>query len=117
MTDKAVILTTTASEAEASRIAYALVEQKLAACVNIVPRVQSIYRWQGKAEQGEEYLLLIKTSLALQQNVLAAVRSLHSYEVPEFVVLRIESGSEEYLKWMTDSLVSKNDLRGRRPPS
>lgn len=104
MTDNALILTTTASEAEAGRIAHALVEQRLAACVNIVPRIQSIYRWQGKAEQGEEYLLLIKSSLALQEKVRAAVRSLHSYEVPEFVVIRIESGSEEYLKWMTESL-------------
>lgn len=104
MTDNALILTTTASEAEAGRIAHALVEQRLAACVNIVPRIQSIYRWQGKAEQGEEYLLLIKSSLALQEKVRAAVRSLHSYEVPEFVVFRIESGSEEYLKWMTESL-------------
>lgn len=104
MTDNALILTTTASEAEAGRIAHALVEQRLAACVNIVPRIQSIYRWQGKAEQGEEYLLLIKSSLALQEKVRAAVRSQHSYEVPEFVVFRIESGSEEYLKWMTESL-------------
>ena len=63
MTDKAVILTTTASEAEASKIASVLVEQRLAACVNIVPRVHSIYYWQGKAERGEEYLLLIKSSL------------------------------------------------------
>jgi periplasmic divalent cation tolerance protein len=104
MTDKAVILTTTASEAEASRIASALVEQRLAACVNIVPRVHSIYYWQGKTERGEEYLLLIKSSLQLQEKVRATVRSLHSYQVPEFVVLRIEAGSDEYLSWMAESL-------------
>lgn len=104
MTDKAVILTTTASEAEASKIASVLVEQRLAACVNIVPRVHSIYYWQGKAERGEEYLLLIKSSLQLQEKVRATVRSLHSYQVPEFVVLRIEAGSDEYLSWMAESL-------------
>jgi len=104
MTDKAVFLTTTASEAEASRIAYALVEQRLAACVNIVPRVQSIYRWRAKTEQAEEYLLLIKTSLELQEKVWNTIRSMHSYEVPEFVVLKIEGGSYEYLTWLAESL-------------
>ncbi len=104
MTDKLLVLTTAGSEVEAQKIAEALVERRLAGCVNIVPRIQSIYRWQGKIEQAVEYLLLIKTRRSREEQVQAAIRELHSYELPEFIAVSIESGGAEYLKWLSDSV-------------
>lgn len=104
MTDKLLVLTTAGSEMEAQKIAQALVDRRLAACVNIVPRIQAIYRWQGKVEQAVEYLLLIKTVQAREEQVRAAIRELHSYELPECISIAIESGSAEYLKWLSDSV-------------
>lgn len=104
MTDKVLVLTTAGSEAEARNIAQQLVERRLAACVNIVPRIQSVYRWQGKIESAEEFLLLIKTAQACTPELQAAVRELHSYDLPEFVVVSMESGSEEYLNWIAESV-------------
>lgn len=104
MTDKVIVLTTAGSEAEARKLAHELVERRLAACVNIVPRIQSVYRWEGKVESAEEYLLLIKTTKQHSTQVQAAIRELHSYELPEFIVLSMESGSEEYLKWIEESV-------------
>ena len=104
MTDKLLVLTTAGSESEARKIAHALVERRLAACVNIVPRIQSVYRWEGKVEEAEEYLLLIKTVKLREEQVRAAIRELHSYELPECIAIPIESGSAEYLKWLSDSV-------------
>ena len=104
MTDKLLVLTTAGSEMEAQKIAQALVERKLAACVNIVPRIQSIYRWQNKVERAVEYLLLIKTVQAREEQVRAAIRELHSYELPECISILIDGGSMEYLKWLSDSV-------------
>ena len=104
MTDKVIVLTTASSEPEAKKIARALVKRKLAACVNIAPKIQSVYRWQGKVEEAEEVLLIIKTTRPKQEEVSAAIRELHSYELPECVVLAIESGSKEYLGWIDASL-------------
>ena len=104
MTDKLLVLTTTGSQAEAEKIAHALVDRRLAACVNIVPKIQSVYRWEGKVETAEEYLLLVKTRQGRETDVCAAIRELHSYELPECVVLSIEDGSAEYLKWIADSV-------------
>ena len=104
MTDKLLVLSTTGSESEALKIAQALVERRLAACVNIVPKIHSVYRWEGRVEQAEEYLLLIKTVKAREEQVRAAICELHSYELPECIVIQIESGSAEYLKWVEDSL-------------
>jgi periplasmic divalent cation tolerance protein len=104
MTDKLLVLTTAGSEHEARTIADALVERKLAACVNIVPRIQSVYRWEGKVEQAEEYLLLIKTVKAREDQVRAAIKELHTYDLPECIAIPIESGSAEYLKWLSDSV-------------
>ena len=104
MTDKVIVLTTTSSEIEAKKIARALVERKLAACVNIVPKIQSVYRWKGKVEEAEEFLLIIKTARPKQEEVSATIRELHSYELPECVVLAIEGGSEQYLRWIDASL-------------
>lgn len=104
MTDKVLVLTTAGNEAEAKKIARALVDRKLAACVNIVPRIQSVYRWQGTVENAEEYLLLIKTTRARVEAVQVAVRELHSYDLPEFVVILIEGGTPEYLNWIAESV-------------
>jgi periplasmic divalent cation tolerance protein len=104
MTDKRIVLCTAGSEDEARKIARHLVEQRLAACVNIVPRVESIYRWQGKVESSGEWLLLIKTTVERFPSVLAAIRALHSYELPECVAIGIEDGSAGYLEWIDQSV-------------
>ncbi|SRR6266478_7980323 len=104
MTDKLLVLSTAGSESEARKIAETLVERRLAACVNIVPRVQSVYRWEGRVEHADEYLLLIKTGREREEQVYAAIRELHSYEVPECVAIQVEGGSAEYLKWISDSI-------------
>ena len=100
MTNARIILTTAGSQEEAGKIARALVERKLAACVNIVPRVESIYRWQGKVETAQEWLLLIKTQVKLYERVRTAVKELHSYDLPECVMLEVSAGSQEYLNWI-----------------
>jgi periplasmic divalent cation tolerance protein len=104
MTDKLLVLTTAGSEAEAHVIAQTLVERRLAACVNIIPRAQSVYRWEGKVEQAEEYFLLIKTVKAREEQVRAAIREMHSYDLPECIAISIESGSADYLQWLSDSV-------------
>ena len=102
MTDKRIVLSTAGSQEEARRIAHHLVEQKLAACVNIVPQVESIYRWQGKIESASEWLLLIKTTAEQFEKVRDAIRELHSYDLPECIAVAIEDGSPEYLRWLAD---------------
>lgn len=104
MTDKRVVLSTAGSEEEARKIAHHLVEQQLAACVNIVPRIESVYRWQGKVESNREYLLLIKTSSEKFPQVSEAIRELHSYDLPECIALAVEDGSSAYLQWLEESL-------------
>ena len=101
MTDKFVVLVTCGSTAEAKRIARAVVEARLAACVNILPgAVTSIYRWKGKVETATERLLLIKTSRKRLARLRAAVERLHSYDLPEFIALPVAGGSRGYLQWM-----------------
>jgi periplasmic divalent cation tolerance protein len=104
MTDKRIVLSTTGSEDEARKIARHLVEHHLAACVNIVPHIESIYRWQGKVESSTEWLLLIKTNADKFSAVRDAIRRLHSYDLPECIVVSIEDGSAKYLAWLADSL-------------
>jgi periplasmic divalent cation tolerance protein len=104
MTDKRIVLTTAASEQEAQKIARQLVERRLAACVNIVPQVTSIYRWQGKVEESREWLLIVKTTSAAFGQVHEAITELHSYELPECICLTIEDGSPNYLEWIADSV-------------
>ena len=89
---------------QARRIADALIERKLAACVNIVSGVQSIYRWQGKSEEAQEWLLWIKTTAVAFERVRDTIKELHSYELPECMCLAIEDGSKEYLKWIEESV-------------
>jgi periplasmic divalent cation tolerance protein len=104
MTDKRIVLSTAGSEEEARKIARHLVEHQLAACVNLVPRIESIYRWQGKVESSQEWLLLIKTSAENFPRVRDAIRELHSYDLPECISITIENGSSEYLNWLANSL-------------
>lgn len=104
MTDKKIVLSTTGSEPEARKIARALVERKLAACVNIVPRIASVYRWQGKVEEAEEWLLLVKTTNAAFDRVRDAIRELHSYDLPECISVTVEDGSPDYLNWIADAV-------------
>jgi periplasmic divalent cation tolerance protein len=109
MTNQRLILTTAGSQDEARRIAHALVDRRLAACVNIVPQIESIYRWQGNVEQAQEYLLLIKTTATAFAPLRDTIQELHSYELPECICVVIEEGSAEYLKWITESVqISKN---------
>ena len=100
MTDKRIVLSTAGSEQEAHKIAHILVKRRLAACVNILPQVQSIYRWKGEIESAQEWLLLIKTRADKFPAVRDAIGELHSYEVPECIVLEIEDGSLPYLQWL-----------------
>lgn len=104
MTDYLQISTTTASEEQAHEIAAALVERRLAACVQILGPIQSVYRWQEKIEQASEWLCMVKTRRALFAEVEAAIRELHSYECPEIVAVPIVEGSAAYLAWLSEQL-------------
>jgi periplasmic divalent cation tolerance protein len=104
MTDKRIVLSTAGSEDEARKIAHHLLERKLAACVNIVPQIESIYRWQGKIESSREWLLVIKTTTKQFPAVRAAIQELHSYELPECIAIAIEDGSPAYLQWIEQCL-------------
>ena len=100
-----VVLVTCATLEEARKIARGVVEKRLAACVNIVTHaVESFYTWEGKLENGSEYLLLIKTSEPQLEALEREVVNLHSYDTPEFIALPIVVGSEKYLKWLEDSV-------------
>lgn len=99
----AIVLTATGTRDSAEKIAHALVERRLAVCVNIVPGVQSIYRWQGKIEHAQECLLLIKTRAKLFAQVQATIKELHPYELPECVMVEMTQGSEGYLRWIGEN--------------
>jgi len=104
VTDKQIVLTTCGSEDEAEKIARHLIENRLAACVNIISGAKSIYRWQEKVESAQEWLLLVKTTTKKISLVRNAILKLHSYDVPEFIVLSIEDGDAAYLGWIADSV-------------
>jgi len=106
MTDKRIVLCTTGSEDEARKIAHHLVKRQVAACVNIIRQVESIYRWQGKVESSQEWLLLIKTTADKFDDVRDAIRELHSYDLPECVAIAIEEGSADYLEWIGESVAA-----------
>jgi periplasmic divalent cation tolerance protein len=103
MAEFIVVFVTTASEEEAEKIARNLVEEKLAACVNIINPVRSLYRWEGKVVDDKEWLLLLKTRKSLLPQVDKRVVEWHSYEVPEVVALAILGGSQAYLRWVKES--------------
>jgi periplasmic divalent cation tolerance protein len=98
------VLTTAGSDDQAVQIGRGLVEQRLAACVNVVSLGCSIYRWQGKIEEEEEKLLIVKTSASLFERVREAIRQLHSYDVPEVLAIPIREGDPDYLQWLGESL-------------
>jgi periplasmic divalent cation tolerance protein len=99
-----VVLVTTGSEEEARRVAEHLLEKRKAACVNIVPGVNSLFRWQGKLDSAQESLLIIKTRASLLQEVIELVREVHSYNVPEIIALPVIDGNEDCLKWIDDEV-------------
>jgi periplasmic divalent cation tolerance protein len=104
MTDKIVVLSPASSAAEAEAIARRLVEERLAACVNVVTGVRSFYRWKGKIENSPEWLLVIKSSRGRFEGLRAALETLHSYEVPEVIALPVVEGAANYLNWMEGEL-------------
>ncbi len=104
MTDKRVVLTTCGSLEEARHIAQTLVERRIAACVNIVPGVESTYLWKGEIETANEWLLVIKTTEGAFERLRLALKELHSYEVPECIELAVTDGSEAYLDWIGESV-------------
>ena len=104
MTDKRLVLTTCGSLEEARTISHALVERHLAACVSIVPQIESVYRWQGEIEAATEWLLLIKTTVEVFDRVREALSELHSYELPECTEIGIDDGSAAYLEWIGESV-------------
>src|SRR5205814_9297090 len=97
MSENILMMTTAGSKEEAEKIAYTLVERRLAACVNIVPQVQSVYRWEGKVEQAQEWLLLSKTFATALGRVRKANKEMNSYELPECISFHIEGGCANYL--------------------
>ena len=105
MTDKIVVLVTCGSAKEARRIARAVVQQRMAACANIVATpVQSVYRWKGRVESAKEFLLIIKTTQSRFVELKDAVKRLHSYDVPEIIALPIAAGGTNYLNWISESV-------------
>jgi periplasmic divalent cation tolerance protein len=101
--DRIIVLITAGSEEEAHKIAKLLVKQKKAACVNIVPTVDSVFRWKGRVDSARESLLLVKTRASLLSEIISLVKEAHGYEVPEIIALPIVGGSEEYLKWLDNA--------------
>lgn len=101
------VLVTVGSAQEGERISRALVEERLAACVNRVGRIRSVYRWQGRVEESEEELLIIKTRKELFVPLKGRVQALHSYEVPEIIALPILTGDESYFRWLAEQLEGK----------
>ncbi len=100
--DNIVVFITASNEDEASKIARALVEGRLAACVNIIRNIRSVYTWQGKVEDEAEVLMIAKTRRDLFNSLSAKVRELHSYKVPEIIAAPIVEGSADYLKWLKE---------------
>jgi len=104
MPEPLVVLMTAGSQEEAERIAQALVAEMLAACVNVVPGVISMYRWEGKVQRDQEWLLVAKSRRDVLERLVQRVQALHSYDVPEIIALPLAGGSEPYLRWL-DSAV------------
>lgn len=104
MTEALVVITTTETQVDAERLARLLVERELAACVQILPQITSVYRWQGKVERAAEFLLLIKSTHEAYPELEAAIRENHSYETPEILALPVEAGSDGYLNWLKASI-------------
>ncbi len=103
-----VVLTTVENRADGERLAQLLVERELAACVQILPPMVSIYRWQGKIERADEVLLLIKTTRTVYPKLEREIKQNHPYQTPEILALKVEAGLEAYLSWLAGSVDAKN---------
>ena len=101
--DARIVLTTAPDREAAERIARALVERRLVACVNLVAGVRSVYRWKGEIAEADEVLLVAKTAVDRLEGLERALKELHPYDVPEFIVLPIVDGNDAYLRWISDS--------------
>ena len=108
MTPAIVVLVTVGSEQEAETIATALLEERLAACVNVTSPVRSLYRWEGRIADDREWQLIIKTQARLFETLAARVRALHSYDVPEIIALPVLAGTTDYVDWI------QNETKGER---
>lgn len=104
MSDELVVLVTAPNSEEAARIAEALVTDRLAACVNILPAIESIYRWEGKVTRDSESLMIVKTTVARYSDVERRIKEVHSYSTPEIIAVKIDRGSAEYLSWLRDAV-------------
>jgi periplasmic divalent cation tolerance protein len=109
MTQKIIVLSTCGSEEEAARVAKTLVEARVAACVNILPKIRSVYRWKGAIEDATEWMLVIKSSRPLFPRLQTELRKVHSYEVPEILAIPVIEGSEDYLGWLDRELAAESD--------
>ncbi len=116
MSERVVALSTVGTAGDAERIARALVERRLAACVNVVPKVVSVYRWKGEVHRDEERLLVIKTRRERLDALREALVGIHPYEVPELVALPIEAGHEPYLAWLDEAVRARPAPGPGRPP-
>jgi periplasmic divalent cation tolerance protein len=117
-TSARIVLVTCGSLAEGRKIARAAVTKRLAACVNIVSApAESIYRWKGKVESAKEFLLVIKTMARRLKELEKEIARTHSYEVPEFLVLRVDSGSRSYLEWLAKQLAKTSFKSGTKTHS
>jgi periplasmic divalent cation tolerance protein len=108
--DYVVVLTTLGADIEPSTIALRLVEERLAACVNVLPEMDSFFRWHGAVERDRERQLVIKTTRARLAALEARLLEIHPYDLPEFLVLPIAHGSEAYLRWLTHSTMPEGDI-------
>ncbi|MGC9398816.1 MAG: divalent-cation tolerance protein CutA [Anaerolineae bacterium] len=110
MSEYVQVITTTASEEEARRMARALVERALAACVQVIGPISSVYRWQGAVEEDEEWLCLIKSTRARYERIEAAILALHSYETPEILAVPVVEGCADYLRWLDAAVEERGDV-------
>lgn len=102
--DAVIVLTTLGADADAAVFARRLVEERLAACVSVLPAMTSVYRWRGNVEEEREQQLVVKTGADRVAALAARLGALHPYDVPEFLVIRVSEGSEAYLRWIRDSV-------------
>ncbi len=100
-----VVFVTAQGEEQAKKIAEQLISKRLIACVHILPKISSLFWWQGRIDSQEEVLLILKTREDLLDEVIKATKELHSYEVPEIIALPIIGGNEDYLKWINESII------------
>jgi periplasmic divalent cation tolerance protein len=104
MTDALLVLTTVGSNEDAERLATTLVGERLAACVNILPEVRSIFRWKGEVSHDKEYVLQIKTTTSRYEAIRRRIRELQTYEVPEIIAVSVDLGDRPYLDWIKSSV-------------